>query len=115
MQRNLETMKRTDFEVILGTSQGCCTFRKTLERIRDEKELLRMLGRYISFNSVFGSGVASLAGQIGSRQDLFRDSEEALALIADRSVEVAAAIFFAAAGEFGDRTRRTHRSLAQAT
>jgi hypothetical protein len=80
--------------------------------------LLRVLGRYIHFNSVFGSGVANLAGGIGSRQDLFRDPAEPCALLADRSAEVASRVFFAAIDEFGDHSPRcpaTHRTIAQIT
>lgn len=83
-----------------------------------ERDLLRTLARYIHFNSIFGSGASNLAAEIAARQDLFRDSEEVIDLIADRSVEVAADIFFAAIDEFGGHTttrRKTHRSLAQAT
>src|SRR6185295_4655061 len=69
-----------------------------------------------SGNSIFGSGVANLAGEIGARQNLFRDADEPAALIADRSVEVAAPFFFAAIDEFGGAGHRsTHRTLAQAT
>jgi len=79
---------------------------------------VRALGRYIQFNSTFGGGVANLAGEIAVRQDLFRDREEPVQILADRSVEVAADIFFAAVDEFDDRAtnqRDTHRTLAQAT
>jgi hypothetical protein len=49
---------------------------------------------------------------------LFCDPTEPVALLADRSAEVAAEIFSAAVDEFGaggDARRNTHRTLAQAT
>jgi hypothetical protein len=113
-----ETIDRSDVQPILATYGGCVTFVQALKRIASNDDLLRLLNSYIFFNSVFGSGVANLAGEIGSRQDLFRDGDEPIAIAADRSVEVAADIFFAAIDEFGDRGvsgRGTHRSLAQAT
>jgi hypothetical protein len=61
--------------------------------------------------------VASLAGQIGVRSDLFRDPTDPVEALADRSAEVASLIFFAAIDEFGERslsTRSTHRALAKA-
>src|SRR6266446_3200544 len=108
----------TDLEPILQEHAGIAIFANSLSRIVDADDLVCLLSRYIHFNSVFGSGVANLAGEIGSRQDLFRDTEEKVAIIADRSVEVAADIFFAAIDEFGDHNRiirSTHRTLAQAT
>jgi hypothetical protein len=107
-----------DLEPILHEHAGNAIFANTLARITKTEQLLSVLSRYIHFNSVFGSGVANLAGEIGSRQDLFRDPEEEVAIVADRSVEVAADIFFAAIDEFGDKKqirRSTHRTLAQAT
>lgn len=107
-----------DLEPILHEHTGKRIFASSLERTAASEELLSVLSRYIHFNSVFGSGVANLAGEIGSRQDLFRDSEETVAIVADRSVEVAADVFFAAIDEFGDHNtirRSTHRTLAQAT
>lgn len=75
------------------------------------------LARYASWNGLFGSGVASLAGKIGRSQDLFLE-EGMLAPLADRSVLVASYFFDAARDEFDDRDtehRDTHRCLAQAT
>lgn len=107
-----------DLEPVLREHTGKGIFAGSLAQTADGTELLCVLSRYIHFNSVFGSGVANLAGEIGSRQDLFRDSEETVAIVADRSVEVAADVFFAAIDEFGDHNtirRSTHRTLAQAT
>ncbi len=78
-----------------------------------ETELLLALAQYVHFNSVFGAGVASLSGAIARRQDLFRDSNEEIAILADQSVEVASQIFFAAIDEFG--RRKTHRTMAKET
>lgn len=80
--------------------------------------LLRFLVRYASWNGFFGSGVASLAGKIGRSRGLFRDADEPLVALADRSVLVASFIFDAARDEFDDSAtahRDTHRDLAQAT
>src|ERR1700730_13705468 len=107
-----------DVEPILQEHKGNRLFASALEQTIGNDQLLRLLSRYIFFNSVFGSGVANLAGEIASRQDLFRDADETIDIAADRSVEVAAEIFFAAIDEFGGNSsirRSTHRSLAQAT
>jgi hypothetical protein len=113
-----EQIERTDLNHILSAHNGNALFTEVLERTGGSEGLLRLLGRYIYFNSTFGGGVANLAGEIAARQDLFRDAEDEVELTADRSVEVAAEIFSAAIDEFGDRgsaPRITHRSLAQAT
>lgn len=107
-----------DVENILAAHAGTQAFANALGRVSSSHELVRALSRYISFNSVFGSGVANLAGEIGARVDLFRDAREEFEVAADRSTVVAAAIFMAAIDEFGDRalaSRSTHRALAQAT
>jgi hypothetical protein len=114
----MESMQKSDLEPILATHPGNRALAQALEKIGGGEQLLRALGRYIQFNSVFGGGVANLAGEIAVRQDLFRDPEEVVQILADRSVEVAADIFFAAVDEFDDRAtnqRDTHRTLAQAT
>lgn len=115
---NTEQIEKGDVDVVLAGHNGNRTFGAALERAHRPDELLRILGRYIYFNSPFGSGVANLAGEIAARQDLFRDPEEEMDIVADRSFEVAAQIFSAAIDEFGDRggwPLVTHRSLAQAT
>jgi hypothetical protein len=107
-----------DLQPILDAHAGTRTFKKDLAGIGDRAELVLALAHYIQFNSVFGSGVANLAGEIASRQDLFRDTDEEVDLVADRSVEVAAQVFFAAIDEFGGHAkgqRGNHRGLAQAT
>ena len=104
-------------EEVLGRGKGNRVFEAVLAGVTSAA-LPFVLGRYIQFNSVFGAGVAGLAGQIGVRQELFRDPGEECAPLADRSCEVAAEIFYAAIDEFGDHTgsrRGTHRSIAQAT
>jgi hypothetical protein len=114
----LERLEKSDIDRVLLTHTGACTFAGALHRVVNGEDLLLILGRYIQFNSIFGSSVTSLTGAIAARQDLFRDPDEPIQSIADRSVEVAADIFFAAIDEFGGHTtsnRITHRSLAQAT
>ncbi len=81
-------------------------------------DLIRFLGRYTAWNSVFGASVASLAGRIGRHQEFFLDEKEPVPSLADRSVFVASFFFDAARDEFDDRDipeRSTHRCLAQAT
>lgn len=112
------SVQREDLNPILSRYAGNDRFCITLEQTQTNEDLLRILGQYIQFNSCFGGGVANLAGEIAVRQDLFRDAKEEIEAIADRSVEVASKVFFAAIDEFGDRSTRnhdTHRSLAQAT
>ena len=114
----MDPISRSDIDSLLNSHTGNRKFFETLNKITDSDGLMRLLGQYIHFNSVFAGGAANLAGEIGVRQDLFRDLTEDLEVIADRSIEVAAAIFFAAIDEFGYRGtfhQRTHRSLAQAT
>jgi hypothetical protein len=111
---------RSDLQQLLASHPGNSTFEQALGSLQNGRDLLRMLSCYIYFNSIFGSGVANLAGEIGAQQSLFRDPGEPMAITADRSVEVAARIFFAAVDEFGvgggtATGRSTHRTLAQAT
>jgi hypothetical protein len=83
----------------------------------DSLSLIRFLGRYASWNGLFGSGVATLSGKIGRSRQLFLDPAEPIAMLADRSVLVASYFFDAARDEFDDRDtphRDTHRCLAQA-
>ncbi|MBV9501182.1 MAG: hypothetical protein JO138_17565 [Acidobacteriaceae bacterium] len=106
-----------DAESILSDHAGTLLFVNALHGTKTGEQLLRVLGGYVQFNATFGSGVAHLAGEIGVRTDLFRDSDDPVAVLADRSVEVAA-VFFTAIDEFGDRislARCTHCSLVQAT
>lgn len=105
----------SDLQPILESKAGTRSFADSLAKIESGYELVHILASYIEFNSVFGAGVANLAGEIASRQDLFRDRNEELNAVADRSVEVAAEVFFAAIDEFGKGQRGNHRGLAQAT
>jgi hypothetical protein len=85
--------------------------------MRSHRSLLRMLGRYTSWNGFFGSGVATLAGKIGRCRSTFLDPGQPILHLADRSVFVASFFFDAARDEFDDRKaehRDTHRCLAQA-
>jgi hypothetical protein len=82
----------------------------------DSVALLRFLGRYVRWNGFFGSGVSYLAGKVGN-SGLFKDREEPIDAVADRSMHVASFFFDAARDEFDDRDtthRDTHRTLAQA-
>jgi hypothetical protein len=111
-------IQQADLEPVISAHTGNQSFERALEQIRTGEDLIRLVGNYIFFNAVFGGGVANLAGEIAVRQDLFRDPSEPVQVLADRSVEVASDIFFAAVDEFDDRIapyRDTHRSLAQAT
>lgn len=86
--------------------------------LADTLQRLRFLGRYTSWNGLFGSGVAALAGKIGRSRRLFLDPEEPIEALADRSVYVGSFFFDAARDEFDDHEsvhRDTHRCLAQAT
>lgn len=86
--------------------------------LADPHRRLRFLGRYTSWNGLFGSGVAALAGKIGRSRRLFLDPDEPIEALADRSVYVGSFFFDAARDEFDDHEsvhRDTHRCLAQAT
>jgi hypothetical protein len=116
-QINIAGAMMIEAQSILEAHSGTTTFKQVLEEIRTPIALIQLIGRYISFNAPFGGGVSSLAGQIAERRDLFRDGREPVQATADRSVEVASNIFYAAVVEFGGQsksTRVTHRSLAQA-
>lgn len=118
MRNTREHIHRREIEPLVEANHGNRIFRRTLAKAADGRELLRVIGRYVYFNSVFGGGVANLAGEIAVRQYLFQDQEEEISAVKDRSVQIAAAIFFAAIDEFGDTStvsRFTHRALAQAT
>ena len=80
-------------------------------------KLLTLSTRYTSWNALFGSGVATLAGKIGRNTGLFIEEGFSPVAIADRSVLVGSYFFDAARDEFDDRDtehRDTHRCLAQA-
>lgn len=114
----IERIERIDLERVLAGRSKTRTFAAVLNHIRNPEDLLRLLASYIQFNSAFGGGVANLAGEIAVRQDLFRNPDEPISLMADRSVEVASDVLYAATDEFDDRStshRDSHRSLAQAT
>src|SRR5262249_23504728 len=106
-----------EVESILEAHCGNHAFAGVLRASAGPVGLVSLLHRYVQFNSVFGAGVANLAGQIAIRRDIFRDTDEPVIALSDRSTEVAASIFYAAIDEFGDPTaphRPTHRTLAQA-
>ncbi|MBX9695288.1 MAG: hypothetical protein K2Z81_23080 [Cyanobacteria bacterium] len=107
-------LTRLDIDAIIDKHDGNRLFLKALTNTgKSSPALIQLLAQYTQFNSIFGSGVANLAGEVAGRQDLFRDSNEPISLIADRSCDVAATIFFAAIDEFAQR--KTHRCMAQET
>jgi hypothetical protein len=111
-------LTRQDLEPVLATHRGTEALRRAVENAPSPGALLSVVGRYIQFNSAFGPGLANLAGEIAARQELFRDPDEPLLVVADRAAEVASDFFYAAVDEFDDRLtpwRDTHRTLAQAT
>jgi hypothetical protein len=105
----------SDIDLVTRPFGGCRSFSGALESIGSNEALIRCLARYVQFNAAFGSGVASLAGAIGARRDLFRDRADSIADLSDRSVEIAATIFYAAIDEFGGSKCRypTHRAMAR--
>ena len=116
--RNVPPITVADFEPVIGGHRGVVAFKRALGALTNVAALLRTLGQFVQFNSVFGAGVAALAGGLAARQDLFRDRDESVDALADRSLDVAAGVFFAAIDEYGDPSRPgrcTHRALAQAT
>lgn len=104
-----DSLHITDVEHILNSYQGNNLFSSALQRAQDGNSHMRLLAQYVEFNSVFAAGVTNLAGQIAGRKDLFRDPNETIPSIADRSCDVAANIFYAAIDEFKGKT---HRSMA---
>jgi hypothetical protein len=111
-------IEKADLEPFVAGHGGNRALVAAFEGAQSPEALLAVLGRYIQFNSAFGAGVANLAGEIAARQDLFRDPDERVLLLADRAAEVGADFFYAAIDEFDDRLtpwRDTHRTLAQAT
>ena len=107
-----------DLQPLLVRHEGNRLFKRAWEQMITPTALLSVLGRYVHFNATFGGCVANLAGEVGVRQDLFRDAEEPITALADRSMEIGSDIFAAAVDEFDDRAtphRDTHRSLASAT
>lgn len=112
MMQSREFIAFSDLYAILTVSCGNELLSRAIEQWSGT-DLVCGLAQYIHFNSVFGGGVASLAGEIARRQDLFRDHREGMDMIADQSVEIASLIFFAAVDEF--RRRSTHRQMAKET
>jgi hypothetical protein len=111
-------LAKKDLEPVLATHKGTEALRRAIEDAGNPGALLSVVARYVQFNSAFGPGLANLAGEIAARQDLFRDPDEPVAVVADRAADVASDFFYAAVDEFDDRLtpwRDTHRTLAQAT
>jgi hypothetical protein len=122
MLRQVEKVTAPDLVAVLDSHRGEQALQAAVEAAAaptaPPAALLSLLARFIQFNAAFGAGLANLAGEIAARQALFRDEEEPVRILADRSAEVAADFFYAAVDEFDDRLtpwRDTHRTLAQAT
>jgi hypothetical protein len=101
-----------DLDPVLSKHQGNSIFAEALAKSTDAQSLLAVLSQFVEFNSVFGAGVAMLAGEIAYRKDVFRDPLD-IDATADRSCDVAASIYFAAVDEFS--RSKTHRSMAADT
>jgi hypothetical protein len=109
---------REDLAPVLEGHRGNEVLRAAFRDAADPAAFLRVLGRYVQFNSAFGPGLSNLAGEIAARQGLFRDESEPVRILSDRAAEVGSDFFYAAIDEFDDRAttwRDTHRTLAQAT
>jgi len=115
---NVHKISRGDLESLVNFSAHERTAHEALRTaLLDPLRRLRFFGRYASWNGLFGSGVAALAGKIGRSRRLFLDPDEPIQALADRSVYVASYFFEAARDEFDDHEsahRDTHRCLAQA-
>lgn len=116
---NVNKISRGELESLVNFSaQERLVHEAIRAALLDPLQRLRFLGRYTSWNGLFGSGVAALAGKIGRSRRLFLDRDEPIAALADRSVYVGSFFFDAARDEFDDHDsvhRDTHRCLAQAT
>jgi hypothetical protein len=112
-------INRGELESLVNFSaQERLVYEAISQALADPQQRLRFLGRYTSWNGLFGSGVAALAGKIGRSRRLFLDPDEPIHALADRSVYVGSFFFDAARDEFDDHDsvhRDTHRCLAQAT
>lgn len=114
----MTTITRQELESTLTNHNGNAHFRQAFETVSAGDDLVKLLASYVHFNSTFGAGVANLAGEIGVRQETFIDPSDPVKSLADRSMEIAGDIFFAAVDEFDDRStphKDTHRTLAAAT
>ncbi len=82
---------------------GVRALQEALDQAQDPELLQEKLANYVQFNAVFGSAVASLAGSIGPRFDLF-----------ENPIAIAAKVFAAAIDEHGGKDAHgpTHRDLA---
>ncbi|MBY0357581.1 MAG: hypothetical protein K2W82_06220 [Candidatus Obscuribacterales bacterium] len=102
---------KLDLEPVLASHTGNRIFAQALQAAANGDDLLWLFGQYSHFNSVFGAGVATLAGEIARRQELFQDKNEKAQILAEQSIEVASQIFYAAVDEFA--CNHTHRSMAK--
>jgi hypothetical protein len=108
------TVSKREINAITERHSGNKAFLGALARAgKSPSDLTYLMAQYVQFNSVFGAGVAGLAGQIAARQNIFRDRSESIPVLADRSCDVAAEIYFAAIDEFA--RKKTHRAMARET
>lgn len=108
-----QAFDQKDIQKFLDHCQGNAIFDQSLRRIETHSQLIVLLLQYVQFNSIFGAGVANLAGELACRKDVFQDDSDRLSALADRSHDVASTVFYAAIDEFG--RNKTHRSMAQDT
>ncbi len=59
---------REDLEPVLAAHHGNEALRAAFEGAEEAGRFLSVLARYVQFNSVFGPGLANLAGEIAARQ-----------------------------------------------
>ena len=76
-----------ELEPLRQESNRCLSI--VLGQVQTKEDLLRVLGQYAAFNGPFGAGVAQLASQVAVHQDLFKDPQESVSVLADRSGEIA--------------------------
>ena len=67
----IEEFTIKDLESILERHEGNALFERALQQSSSPADLLLILHRYIQFNSVFGGGVATLAGKLAVQHTLF--------------------------------------------
>ena len=59
---------REDLEPVLAAHHGNEALRAAFEGAEEAGRFLSVLARYVQFDSVFGPGLANLAGEIAARQ-----------------------------------------------
>lgn len=113
----MTTITQSELVALHDYKAGASGIKSALAQACESPEqLITFIARYTTWNALFGSGVASLAGKIGRSRGVFLSPHRSIAAVADRSVYVASFFFDAARDEFDDRAtlhRDTHRCLAQ--